>query len=155
MSMGKVEKPSTLPWNIAEGLKMGASLTDTALGRPWTSVTRKGQNSTSWTQTGPGNREMMESCRTAKLYKAYTFTDDDPDWGSVCFERFYIQRQRPLAPYEKLIEGYNLPFEVWASYGPRRTDRIHLSEAKYLDPSRSIGGDVAGESHLHQLPKGC
>jgi hypothetical protein len=35
-------------------------------------------------------------------------------------------------------EGYNLPFEVWASYGPRRTDRIHLPEAKYLDPSRSI-----------------
>ena len=42
-----------------------------------------------------------------KLYKAYSFVEDHPDLGNVCFGWFYHMREKPVAPYEDLIEGYN------------------------------------------------
>lgn len=42
-----------------------------------------------------------------KLYKAYSFVEDHPDLGNVCFAWVYHLREKPVAPYEDLIEGYD------------------------------------------------
>jgi len=43
----------------------------------------------------------------SKLYKAYSFVDNHPDLGNVCFGWFYHLREKPVAPYQDLREGYD------------------------------------------------
>ena len=43
----------------------------------------------------------------SKLYKAFSFVDNHPDLRNACFGWFYHMREKPIASYNHLIEGYN------------------------------------------------
>ena len=43
----------------------------------------------------------------SKLYRIYSFVDNHPDLGNVCFWWFYHSREKSIAPYRDLIDGYD------------------------------------------------
>jgi hypothetical protein len=63
-----------------------------------------------------------------KLYRAFSFVDNHPDLGSVCFSWFYHLREKPVAPYEDLIEGYTELDELLKDRVPRDVDELFTDE---------------------------
>jgi len=63
-----------------------------------------------------------------RLYRAYSFVDNHPDLGNVCFAWFYHLRGKPIAPYKDLIEGYADLDEAKKTRAQRQVDELFTGE---------------------------
>ena len=87
----------------------------------------------------------------AKLYEAYSFVDNYPELGNVCFAWFYHLRKKPVAPYEDLIEGYAELDEPLKNRAQRDVDELFTDKevqtlTAYLEKEHGI------ESFLIEKP---
>ena len=64
----------------------------------------------------------------SKLYRAYSFVDNHPELGNVCFAWFYHLRKKPVAPYEDLIEGYAELDEPLKNRAQRDVDELFIDK---------------------------
>ncbi len=64
----------------------------------------------------------------SRLYKAYSFVEDHPDLGNVCFAWFYHLREKPVAPYQDLIEGYDELDETKKSRARRDVNELFTDQ---------------------------
>jgi len=100
-------------------------------------------------------RKMMtiDIVNTNKLYKAYSFVDNHPDLGNVCFAWFYHLREKPVAPYQDLIEGYGELDESLKDRARRDADELFTDQEVQTMPIRLTQNGALGYDPVHvRLP---
>ena len=63
-----------------------------------------------------------------KLYRAFSFVDNHQGLSNVYFTWFYHQRQKPLALYDELIEGYVELNKKEKAHAQRYVDELFIDE---------------------------
>jgi hypothetical protein len=72
--------------------------------------------------------EKEEVMNITKLYRAYSFVDNHRELGRGVFLWFYHLREKPVAPYEDLIEGYTELDEPLKDHVQRDVDELFTDE---------------------------